>query len=154
MANFFNSASQSDKDLLHKSVRDHDELELLVDKVEHEIIDAFKQRDMQSLSTYEAFFEYEFGRDPSKDIKVRLSGYDEDDPASSDSGLKEALRRTIADVVSWALRNYDNSHNVRSIQQGQRSVTYATVIPSWRDWPSGWDNMLHNYDARISTYGI
>ncbi len=152
MADFF--TLPQDENLLHSSVRDNAELQNIVDQVEFEMIEAFKQRDMQRLTTYEQFFEYEFGRDPLDRIKVRLVGYDEDDPNSSDEDLKELLKRTIAKVTSWVLRNYDNADKAQMIKQGQRSISYAGVVPSYKDWYSGWDNMLHNYDARIKNYGI
>ncbi len=152
MADFFQLPQ--DEHLLHKSVRDNDELENIIDQVEFEMIEAFKQRSMERLSTYEQFFEYEFGRDPMDEIKVRLVGYDEEDPTKSDEHLKDLLKRTIAKVTTWVLRNYDNADRVSSIQQGKRSITYAGVVPSYKDWYSGWDNMLHNYDARIKNYGI
>lgn len=152
MAEFFKIPQ--DENLLHASVRDNDELQNVIDQVEFEIIEAFKQRDMQRLTTYEAFFDYEFGRDPFNEVKVRLVGYDEETPSESDEDLKELLKRTIAKVVSWVLRNYDNADKATSIKQGQRSISYSGVVPSWKDWYSGWDNMLHNYDARIKNYGI
>jgi hypothetical protein len=152
MSIFFNIAT--DSALLHAQVRDNPELQNVVDQVEFEIIEAFKQRDMQRLTTYESFFNYEFGRDPLQEVKVRLVGYDEETPEDSDADLKELLKRTIAKVVSWVLRNYDNADKAQSIRQGQRSITYSGVVPSWKDWYSGWDNMLHNYDARIKGYGI
>jgi len=154
MATFFNPESEEDLKLLHKSVRTDDELDNVVDQVEFQVIEAFKQRDMQRLTTYETFFEYEFARDPLDEIKVRLVGYDEETPSESDNELKELLKRTIASVVSWVLRNYNNTQKVSSIRQGQRSINYAGVVPSWKDWYSGWDNLLSNYDARIKTYGI
>lgn len=154
MATFFNPESEEDLKLLHKSVRTDDELDNVVDQVEFQVIEAFKQRDMQRLTTYETFFDYEFGRDPMDEIKVRLVGYDEETPSESDNELKELLKRTIAGVVSWVLRNYNNTQKVSSIRQGQRSINYAGVVPSFKDWYSGWDNLLSNYDARIKTYGI
>lgn len=151
---FFDPSNPSDLSLLHSSVRDHDELYDVADKVEYEVLDRYRQRDMERVSTYEAFFEYEFGRDPNDEIKVRLVGYDAETPADSEAGLKEALRRTIAEVVSWVLRNYDTQSDVSSIQQGQRSITYSGNAPTWESFPDGWDRYLKNYDASIKSYGI
>lgn len=151
---FFDPSNPSDLSLLHSSVRDHDELYDVADKVEYEVLDRYRQRDMERVSTYEAFFEYEFGRDPNDEIKVRLVGYDAETPEDSEAGLKEALRRTIAEVVSWVLRNYDTQSDVSSIQQGQRSITYSGNAPTWESFPDGWDRYLKNYDASIKSYGI
>lgn len=155
MSDFFDPTKDADTDLLHSDVRDHTELSKVVDKVEWELINAFSQRDMQGLSTVQAFFHYESGVDPNDEIKVRLTGYDEDTPADSEDGLKEALRRTIAEIVSWVLRNYDYPQGgVQSKTQGKRSISYVRSIPDWRQWPGGWDRHLKNYDARLQPYGI
>jgi uncharacterized protein (DUF2267 family) len=155
MADFFDTSSQDDLDLLHESIRNHDELDQIVDDVEWEIINvAFMQREGGTRGVVQDFFEYEDGNDPNNELKVRLVGYDSDTPTDSEDDLKEALRRTIARVVSWVLRDYKNPQGVRSIQQGQRSVTYAGSVPSWTEWPDDWDRMLHNYDARIPNYAV
>jgi hypothetical protein len=154
MSTFFDVSDANDLNLLHADVRTNDELANVVEKVEWEILDAFSQRDRQGLTTVQAFFEYEKGRDPSDEILVRLVGYDEDTPADSEAGLKEALRRTIADIASYLMRSYDNDAGIQSVRQGQRSVSYAGMIPTWTEWPSGWDRRLKNYDARIKAYGI
>lgn len=154
MADFFDTSAQADLNLLHESIRTHSELDNVVDKVEWEIINAFTERDMQGLGTYQAFFEYENGNNPNSDLEVRLVGYDATTPADSDANLKQAMRRTIADMASWALRNYTNSNNIESIRQGQRSVTYAGYVPVYNDWPPGWDRRLSNFDARFKQYGI
>lgn len=154
MAVFFDLSDQKHFEMLHSSVRDSDDLQSVVDSVEWEVINAFSQRDMEGLGTYEAFFEYEFGRDPNDEIKVRLAGYDSANPGDSDSGLKEALSRTIAEIVNWKIRNYDNPDGVESIRQGDRSISYSGHSPSFDQFPTGWDRRLKNYDARISPYGI
>lgn len=154
MADFFDISETSDTNLLHSEVRTHSELQNVVEKVEWEIIDRFSEREGGSLGNYSEFFAYENGSNPNAEIKVRLIGYDEDTPANSETGLKEALRRTIADVVSWVLRSYDNSEGVNSISQGNRSATFNFTSPSWRDWPEGWKNKLSNYDVKVVQYGI
>lgn len=157
MSTFFNPAS--DLNLIHADVRDNPELSNVIDKVEWEVLDAFSQRDRQGLTTVQAFFEYESGRDPNDEILVRLVGYDQAEPSDSEEGLKEALKRTIANIASDILQSYDGQRGVQSVRQGQRSVSYGSasgggVVPTWRDWPSGWDRYLGNYDARIKAYGI
>lgn len=143
-----------DGELLHPDVRGSGELQMVADRIEWEIIDYYKQRDMQSLTTYDSFFRFEFGRDPRQEVKVRLLGYDEENPDESEPELKEALRRTVADIVSWVLRNYETEQGASSIRQGNRSITYAGSVPTWREWPVGWSSKLHNFDAKIAGYGI
>ena len=154
MYQFFDVENADDLKLLHKSVRANDELEDIVEQVQWQIIESFSQRDMQGLTTYEAFFKYESGVNPRDVIKVRLLGYNEDAPEQSEAGLKEAFRRTIAKIASWALRNYSNPQQVSRIRQGQREVEYSGIVPNWQDFPKGWDRLFKNYDARIQAYGI
>lgn len=152
---FFDPSSQDDLQLLHEDIRQHSELVNVVSQVEWEIINsAFTQREGQNRGVWQDFFEYENGNNPNNELLVRLVGYDQDTPSNSEADLKEALRRTIARVVSWVLRDYSNPQNVSSISQGQRSVDYAGRVPDWQDWPDDWDRLLHNYDARIPNYGI
>lgn len=152
MAIFFDIGT--DSDLLHSSIRNEDELYSIVDRVEWEITQAFKQREMQGLSTYSDFFLYESGSQPNTEIKVRLLGYDQDDPENSEDGLKEVFKYTIADVVSWVLRNYNNQQSAENISLGRFSVSTSGDVPTWREFPSGWDRRFKNYDARITEYGI
>ena len=153
MANFFNIEDQNDLNLLHSSVRGNKELGTVVEKVEWEVIDAFKFRDMQQRSNWDAFFEYESGADPNDEIKVRLIGYDADNPSDSIAELKDALRRTIADITEWILLGYDKTSDVKSERLGRWAVTYGRV-PGYKDFPSGWKNRLKNFDASWETYSI
>ena len=150
MAFFFDTSNQSDIDLLHSSVRDNDELANIVDQVEWEMIDFFTQRPEMPI-----YFRSGLENLSSLNrIRVRLIGYNEDDPENSSEGLKEAFRRAIAYVVSEVVRNYNNTLNATSIRQGQRSVTYNGTVPSVKDWPSGWKRFFKNYDDREAVYSI
>jgi hypothetical protein len=155
MATFFDTTDINDQELLHKDVRLSEELDVMANLAENDVIEFYRQRDMQSLSTYQDFFRYEAGASPLTGIKVRLVGYNEAEPENSHPDLKEALRRTIAEVLSYRLRNYDNQTGIMSQSQGNRSVTFTAGTPaSWRDFPHGWNLYLRNYDARIQGYGI
>lgn len=155
MGIFFNPNDSADVDLLHPDVRNHPELSNQADIIEFEVIEYYKQRDMQGLATYQDFFTYDLGQSPTTEIKVRLVGYNEDDPADSEAGLKEALRRTIAGVLSYTLRNYDNTPNIASQSQGNRSISYSDgSTQSWESWQRGWSLLMKNYDAKIKPYGI
>lgn len=150
MSTFFDPSKKEDLDLLHSSVRDDDELTNVVNKVEYEMIDHFRQR-----PDIPVYFRSGFENLSSQNrIKVRLIGYSEDDPSQSNADLKEALRRSIAHVVSYILRNYDNLVGAQAIRQGQRSVTYKGVIPDVDKWPDGWKSYLRNFDDREAHYSI
>lgn len=153
MADFFDITKPEDYYLLHSSVRDHTEAGTVANKVEWEVLDAFKFRDMQQRSNWDAFFEYESGADPNEVIKVRLVGYDAETPSESNADLKEALRRTIAEVVEWVLLGYNQTSEVKSESLGRWSATYGSV-PSYKDFPAGWKNKLKNFDASWETYSV
>lgn len=150
MATFFDIENQDDLNLLHSSVRGNDELSNIVEQVEWEMIEYFRQRPdmpiyfrsgLENLSSLNR-------------IRVRLIGYNEDEPVNSSTELKEAFRRAIAYVVSDVIRNYDNVMNATSIRQGQRSVSYNGKVPDVKDWPSGWKRFFKNYDDREAVYSI
>ena len=150
MSFFFDIENQADLNLLHSSVRDNDELANIVDQVEWEMIEYFRQRPDMPL-----YFRSGLENLSSLNrIRVRLIGYNEDDPEDSSDELKEAFRRAIAYVVSDVIRNYNNVVNATSIRQGQRSVTYNGKVPDVKDWPSGWKRFFKNYDDREAVYSI
>jgi|SRR5690625_2548072 len=128
MANYFDPNRPEDLKLLHSSVREDPELSNIVEQVQWEIIDRFTEG-------------------TGERSMVRLAGY----PDSED--LSEAMRRTIADIASWVLRDYSNEQGATSLRQGNRAITYAKV-PTWRDWPGGWEAKLTRFDRRRPIYGI
>lgn len=151
---FFDPAS--DKALIHASVRDHEELSNVADQVEHEVIEAYKQRPGIPIRVRSG--RENLNKTP-RAIEVRLEGYNVDNPEDSDDGLKEQLKRTIADVTSFMLRNYDNEQGVQQVRQGQRSVMYGNAQGggtsiTWRSFPPGWNVRLKNYDNRVANYAI
>jgi hypothetical protein len=148
---FFDTSSQDDLDLLHSSVRSDSELDNVVNEVEYQILDYYKQRPSVPLRL-------QTGREnlyTTNEISVRLIDYDDDNPSNSPQELKDALKRTIAEVTSWVIRNYDNPQgNVKSIGQGERSIEFMGAAPSWQKWPDGWRRWLKNFDDREALYSI
>lgn len=147
---FFDTDSLSDLALLHSSVRDNDELRNVVANIEYEILDYYKQRPSIPLSL-------QTGREnlyTTNEVQVRLIDYNQDNPVDSEQDLKDALKKTIAEITSWVIRNYDNSQNVRSIQQGKRSIEFGGLAPTWKDFPTGWQRWLKNFDDREAVYSI
>lgn len=131
---FFDLNSPDDLALINAAVRDHDELNTVAEMAEWEVIEAYTEG-------------------AGDRAVVKLKGYDQDDPSESEADLKEALRRTIADVVSTLLLDYDNDRGVLSERQGNRSVTYGRAS-TWRDWPTGWQSKLTRFDRRTPAYSI
>ena len=150
MADFFDINPVADQSLLHSSIRDDAELQNVVDQVEWEIIDYFRQRE----SLRSDIVSGKENLTSTQSINVMLIGYDQATPTDSRDDLQEALRRTIADITNWVLRNYSNPQGFQSKSQGNRSYTATGVIPTWREWPDGWKSKLRNFDAKIPSYGI
>ena len=150
MADFFDINTVADQSLLHSSIRDDAELQNVVDQVEWEIIDYFRQRE----SLRSDIVSGKENLTSTQSINVMLIGYDQATPTDSRDDLQEALRRTIADITNWVLRNYSNPQGFQSKSQGNRSYTATGVIPTWREWPDGWKSKLRNFDAKIPSYGI
>ena len=152
---FFDPNNPQDVRLLHASVRGHEEMKTVSYQIEWEVIDFYTQREN---------LRYRYGnRRPvtgvenlrdRQEIRVMLIDYDQNEPEKSPDELKEALRRTIADIVSWVLRNYDNTQDAQSIRQGDRSISFATTIPNWRNFPNGWNRRMKNWDFRVAGYSI
>lgn len=147
---FFDVTVQDDLDLLHSAVRNDSELDNVIANVEYEILDYYKQRPSIPLGL-------QVGRENlynTNQVSVRLLGYDQDNPANSTQQLKDALKKTIAEVASWVIRNYNTPQNMQSIRQGKRSLSYHGRSPSWRDFPDGWQRWLSNFDDREARYSI
>lgn len=121
---FFDPNNADDLALLHSTVREDPNLSTVVESIEWDILNRY-----------------------TEDSKVMLKGY----PDAED--LKQAMRRTIADVASWVLRDYDNEQGVVSMQQGNRSITYARAS-SWNEWPREWAHRLARFDKRTVIYSI
>lgn len=132
MATYFDSGA--DTALIHQSVRTHSELATVASNAENDV-----------LRRYTLGFN-------ATDREVYLEGYNADADLA-DTALKDALRRTIGEVVSHRLRFYDDRRGVASESRGARSVSYAPsgVDP---DWPDGWDNRLADFDTRNPFWAI
>jgi hypothetical protein len=127
---------QNDAHLLHPSVREDDELDNAIDKAEYDIFNHFT--------------------DTKGEITLR--GYD-DDPAKADVSLRDAVKRTIANMVSFRLRVYDNQEGVTAIQQGVRSVSWSQPrmggsAPGWGSYPEHWDKYLVPFDDSEVLYHV
>jgi hypothetical protein len=117
----------NDLSLLHSSVRDNDELQAAIDRAEFD--------------TFEKYTE---------DGDVKLDGYN-DDPAQADERLLQAVKYTIADIVSFRLRSYDDDTDVTEERLGRWSAKYAGSR-GWEAFPSNWNTLLHKFDTRQKLY--
>jgi len=155
MATYFDSADANDTALVHPSVRTHAELANVASQVEYEVIQVYtfkvnraasmyslQASGIQSSATEKPYFY------PSEDYVVYLNGFKPDaGDANVSALLKDALRRTIADVVSHRLFNIDSAGgNVIEEQRGRRRIKYAEGKDA--EWPENWDRRLTTFDLR------
>lgn len=128
MARYFDPQERSDELLLHSTVRSHDEIEPVSLAVEREVLRYYMERDPDT-----------------ETLEVKLKDWDSD-PANVEPQLAQALKETIAYVVSWRLQHYDEIQNVKSESLGEYSVEYAGESNPY--WPEGWDERLGLWDER------
>lgn len=121
-----------DSGLLHASVRSDPELDNAASKAEFDL--------------FAAYTECRNG-----EFVVCLKGYDED-PEKADPHLRAAVKRAIADIVSYRLRGYGDPPGVSSMSQGNRSVQFAGSSAGWSGFPKGWQRTLTPFDQRTQLY--
>lgn len=133
MGTFFDK--DADSSLVHSSVRTHSEIENVANAVEDDILREYTVGTVASSRT------------------VYLDGYNDTTPASSDAALKDALKRTIADVLSWRLQHYDDDPTASMIVRGSRTVARATSALD-PNYPDAWDHRLIPFDLRDPLWGV
>jgi len=152
MAYYFDLSDAADLLLLHSSVRDHDELARVSLEVETDVINQFRERNTRGADFYQYYgssLAAPFVTSDSKYV-IWLDGYKEDaDDAAVDTRLKDALRRTIADVVSHRLRYYDEEQGISSFTQGRVSIAYTGGTRNNR-WPAAWSSRLAEFNLNPS----
>lgn len=146
---YFDPTSDSDKSLLHSDVRDHSELERVATQVEFDVINHYRE-ELRYESGSRA---YAYPPNGPVQTAVYLNGYEED-PQKAEKHFREALRHTIADLISFSLRVYDNEIGVTSQRRGGRSKSFAGKVPTPNQWPDGWSRRLAIYDNTEVLYGL
>lgn len=142
MATYFNASDEADKLLISEEVRAHSDLYSVAAQVEMEVIEYFTSYCTVSAPVTGA---------EVVEKTVELRGYNADS-ALAEAGLKDALRRTIADVVSHRLQYYDTDETLTSVRRGSRAWTRENGAVN-KDWPKNrWDWRLIPYDKRDPIY--
>lgn len=126
---WFDTSLQADLDLLHSSIRSSDELDNAVERAKFDIFNHYRESG-----------------------EVKLDGYNAD-PDSADADLVEVVKHTIADIVSFRLRGYNNEYGVESIRQGQRSISFRDSS-YWDAMPKHWNHLLTDFDSREALYYV
>lgn len=139
MARYFDPTSSDDKARLHHSVTSHAELERVAKKAERDVIRKLSDvkrtgRRRGSGRTVQGAITGSLG--PASQGYLAI-GYPFDaDAGDAPSGEElEALKDTIAGVISHRLRYLDTDEHVTSRSVGSKSESRESFDP---DWPNEW----------------
>lgn len=128
MADYF--SIPDDSDLLHPSVRNDDNLQNVVNKVEYDILSEYR----------------------NANGKVELQGFDPD-PSQTSPQLAKALKHTIAEVVSHRLRVDDIQPGLTGLSRGDRSWSWGDPEKMNRKWPDDWNSLLVTFEMESQAKG-
>lgn len=112
----------SDSDLIATDLQGHPRLQTVASGVEADILLRYR----------------------SDEGAIQLEGYDSD-PAAADEMLRDALKRTIADVANHRIRHERDTSDM-STSDGRRSRSPDARFDP--DWPKRWDSRLASFDQR------
>jgi len=147
MASYFNTGT--DTALLHPSVRTHAELANIAAAAEYDVIQAYtyrvKGKSFNSQVQIQPDGPYYY---TTEDYVVYLDGFNPDaDHANVSALLKEALQRTIADVISHRILNINSAGgSILEEKRGRRTIKYADAKDLL--YPEDWDSRLASFDLR------
>lgn len=155
MATYYDASLQAHKDLLPPEQRAYADLANLATECEKDVIEQFTERARDSIYTAPSLVGEGGEQVGATDMQryVRLRGYKADSAhADVDADLKDALKRTIADVLSWRIerRLRGQALSGTSVQ----GVSRAYIEAAAGLWPRGWDRRLRTFDLRIPAWGI
>lgn len=152
MATYFDSAA--DKNLLPPEQRGYADLANLAAEVEKDCIEQYTVRADSGWYTAPSLVGQ--GGEPvgasTLQLYVMLKGYKVDSAhADVDADLKDALKRTVADVITWRIerRLRGQALSGTSVQ----GVSRAYIEAASGLWPRGWDRRLRRFDLRTPAWG-
>jgi hypothetical protein len=153
VATYFDSTQATDKNLLPPEFRSAADLANVAADVEKDVIGHYTEHGRDTLFRASRDFSQP-GEQVNENLSlwVRLRGYKADAAhADVDPDLRDALKRTIADVITWRLRQHNADPLMASESSDQRSKT-------WRDsavytFPRSWDRRLRNFDLTEPVWG-
>lgn len=115
----------SDTDLIATDLQGHPRLETVASGVESDILLRYRY-----------------------DGAVQLEGYDSD-PAAADAMVRDALKRTIADVASHRLRHEGDTPGLSTVDGSRSRFMDTNFDPKW---PKKWDSRLSKFDQRAAPW--
>lgn len=157
MATYFDTQEQADQNLLPPEFRGAADLANVAVEAEKDVIEQYTDR--AHAWWYTARVMINEGGTPESvnanlSMYVFLRGYKADAAhAAVDPDLKDALKRTIAAVIAWRLRQ----RNADPLVASQSSADGKST--TWRDsavflFPRGFDRRLRRFDLREPVWGM
>jgi hypothetical protein len=156
MANYFDYTQAGDKNLLLPAQRTNADLVNVAAEAEKDVIEQYTERAHYSWYTARLSLNAELAPEPvntNLGLYVFLRGYKQNaaDPAV-DPDLKDALKREIADVISWRFRQRDVNTLTTSESDGAgKSVSLRP--DSNATFPRGFGRRLRRFDIREPVWG-
>ena len=154
---YFNSGEAYDIALLADSVQSSSRIAVEAADIEAAIVNRYTE----SLKHRPIGLDYDEVYELSDGVRgVFLRGYDPDvtladgydaTPANW-SGFAAAMRRTIADLISHRITNFNVDPSITSERRGARSVTRSGPVN--KKWPVDWDTRLSFYDLRVPNFHL
>lgn len=160
MTSYFVATSTSDILLVMRSFRSHGDLETVAAEAESDVIGHYTRRWPHAYPYTPFPLGWDFfgsgwagrGFDLGDGAWVMLHNYVPDASSCTDASLVLALKRTIADVVTWRLAKYGTNYLLHKNQSapGQRTDFRDDVREPFP--PGEWEFRLKPWDLRDAIY--
>jgi hypothetical protein len=153
VASFFDATNTAHTALIVRSVRTHTDLATEAAKAERDVIMFYTLRQAPN-EMWNTYFYTGRGFPKGNGVYVCLEGFDSDADDVTDTELKDALRDTIADVLSWRLSRYGESPLLSSVSTAKGSSKVFHEYANGDFPPRDWNWRLSRWDLRPPTYTI
>lgn len=156
MATYFDATAPADKALLPPEQQSYTDLAALAVDVEQDVINEYTARAHYWFYTARLMASLEGTPEPvntALSLYVYLRGYKVNSAdVAVDVDLKNALKRTIAEMISWRISRRIRGETLAS--QSVQGVSRAYLAATAALWPKGWDRRLRHFDLREPCWGM
>lgn len=156
MASYFNVAD--DADLVSPDVRSSQDLQTVAEQAEKDVIRFYTRKEPGDASGWRTTFPEGTEVNAALGLHVYLLGYETDaDDEDTDDDLKDALKRTIADVTSWRLQQNKLGFNVLAKSDGlggQNRRGREFRADALDKFPPGWNWRLRSFSTLETLWSI
>lgn len=156
MSTYFDAAADTAR--LRPENRAYADLANLAADVEKDVIEAFTvhSEDLSYTAQAQAWLSTPVGEQvtaSTNQLYVALRGYKADAAdAAVDADLKDALKRTVAEVIDWRIALRTREQAIAST--GAAGVSRAYLAESRDLFPRSWRRHLYRFDLRRPAWGM